>query len=113
MVSTSRGVPGLGWETESIFFNILFRLLQTSQRGKHFPQTSSPVLFLPASLKENLFEKTSKTVSLEIDSSLQTNVPPEPLLGETRGLRLQGAGDTSTATFEVFLIKESDQVQDT
>ena len=70
-------------------------------------------LFLPASLKENLFGKTSKTVSLEIDSSLQTNVPPEPLLGETRGLRLQGAGDTPATTFEVFLLIESNQVAGT
>ena len=70
-------------------------------------------LFLPASLKENLFGKTSKTVSLEIDSSLQTNVPPEPLLGETRGLRLQGAGDTPATTFEVFLLIECNQVSGT
>ena len=41
---------------------------------------------------------------------LFTNLPTEPLLGEARRLWLQGAGDTSATTFEVFLLKECNKV---
>ena len=66
------------------------------------PTSVSSILSLP-SHREPVWEHHQQ-------KCLFTNLPTEPLLGEARRLWLQGAGDTSATTFEVFLLKECNKV---